>query len=170
MTPDTIKAVLGWLDGAEHQHHDDTGTSYRVILPDTLLAALKEHLRDLPRVMAGHEATIATLREVDAALGLAAGGVGLSRAQEVEKLKDFQRAKERTVEGLKQELENAEQARQQGWNEANYFRQVVQDIADQPCRKLLLYHDHTCPEEFTDRTKWCLACRARIAVEERPKP
>lgn len=83
-------------------------------------------------------------------------------------LRDLQRAKEQTVEGLKAELDNAEKARQQGWNEANYFRGVVLNLANQSCRKLLLAHETTCPEEFTDRSKWCLACRARVALEERP--
>jgi hypothetical protein len=50
--------------------------------------------------------------------------------------------------------------------ESDYLRAVVQNAADEPCRKLLLYHDTTCPEEYADRTKWCLACRARVALEE----
>jgi hypothetical protein len=46
MTDEQVRAILGWLEGAEHQHTDHEGNvSYRVILPESLLVALTQHLR-----------------------------------------------------------------------------------------------------------------------------
>ena len=50
--------------------------------------------------------------------------------------------------------------------EANHFRAAITDIAEQPCRKLLLYELKTCSDELPDREKWCMPCRARQALAE----
>jgi hypothetical protein len=46
VTPDQARSIIGWLDGAERQRDGDTGTSYRVILPESLIRALREHLQE----------------------------------------------------------------------------------------------------------------------------
>lgn len=47
------------------------------------------------------------------------------------------------------------------------LRAALQDIADQPCRHLLLYDLENCDQKFPDeREKWCMPCRARTALEK----
>jgi len=47
MDCEQAKSILGWLKGADVQRDDDTGTSYSVILPESLWNALIVHLESL---------------------------------------------------------------------------------------------------------------------------
>jgi len=45
LTGAEAKAILGWLDGADHQHTNSVGrSSFRVVLPESLLKRLTAHL------------------------------------------------------------------------------------------------------------------------------
>jgi hypothetical protein len=46
------------------------------------------------------------------------------------------------------------------------FRWALQDIADQPCRYHLLYQLDACDERGDPRDKWCMPCRARVALAD----